>query len=144
MIPTVSARAIETVGEEKASLVSGITFMCQLAGSALLLAVNTAVFAAVGTGRIRQILDAQGVELAPAQFAAATDFMVGSQNIHHFTPGGLDVSSVGHLAEVVTQAYLDGLQVVLWSSGALVAVAFLLVLKFVPGRPAATLVPAVP
>ena len=46
VIPTVSYRAIEAVGIDRASLVSGIVFMCQLSGAALMLAVSTAIFSA--------------------------------------------------------------------------------------------------
>lgn len=136
-IPTVSARAIETAGEDKAGLVSGITFMCQLAGSALLLAINTAIFAAVGTMRLGQLLAEKGIDLTAAEKASAADVMTGAQTVSQLHLVNHSIAELGNLAQIVNQSYLDGLQVVMWLSGVLVALTFVLVLCFVPGRSAA-------
>ena len=135
VIPTVSARAIETAGTEKAGLVSGITFMCQLAGSAFMLAVNTAIFSAVSALRLDQLFAREGVTLTAAEEAAVGNVMAGAQNVHQLHLQNHTVAQVGDLAGIVSQAYLDGLQVVMWFSAVLVVIALALVLRFVPGEP---------
>ncbi len=137
VIPTVSARAIETAGTEKASLVSGITFMCQLAGSALMLAVNTAIFTAVSAFRLKQLFAKEGVTLTSSEEAAVKNVMAGAQNIHQLHLQNHTIAEVGNVAGIVTQSYLDGLQVIMWFSALLVIISFAMVLRFVPGqRPA--------
>ncbi|MEX1118193.1 MAG: MFS transporter [Terrimicrobiaceae bacterium] len=134
VIPTVSARAIETAGTEKASLVSGITFMCQLAGSALMLAVNTAIFTTASTHHLNQLFAKEGVTLTSAEEAAVGNVMAGARNIHQLHLKNHTIAEVGDLAQIVTQAYLHGLQVIMGLSAVLVLVSFLMVLCFVPGR----------
>jgi len=136
VIPTVSARAIETAGIEKASLVSGITFMCQLAGSAFMLAVNTAIFTAVSSLRLDQLFAREGVKLTAEEEAAVGKVIAGAQNISELHLQNHTIAQVGDLAEIVGQAYLHGLQVVMGFSAVLVALALVLVLRFVPGKPA--------
>lgn len=130
VIPTVSARAIETAGSGRASLVSGITFMCQLAGSALMLAINTAVFAAVSFHQLDGILARENVVLTQAERAEVQAVMTGAQSVRafHLPPA----EEVGNLSKWVSQAYEGGLQVVLWISAALVMLTLLAVLRFVP------------
>lgn len=132
VIPTISVRAIETVGTAKASLVSGITFMCQLAGAAVMLAINTAIFALVSASRLKQLLAAENVTLTSAQNGAVEAVLRGAGSIHEL-PASL-AAEAGDAAALVARAYADGLQVVLWFSGALVAVALALVLRFVPRK----------
>lgn len=130
VIPTVSARAIETAGADRASLVSGITFMCQLAGSALMLAVNTAIFAAVASRRLEGLLAQNDIGLNAANRATVESVMTGAQSVRAFhLPHAEDLGSV---ADFVGQAYRGGLEVVLWISAALVFITLLLVLRFVP------------
>ena len=134
VIPTVSARAIETAGTEKASLVSGITFMCQLAGSAFMLALNTAIFTAVSGLRLKQLFAREGVTLSGSEEAAVGNVMAGAQNIHQLHLQNHTIAEVGDLAQIVTESYLHGLQVIMWLSAVLVLVSFVMVLRFVPGR----------
>jgi MFS family permease len=132
VIPTVSARAIETAGAERASLVSGITFMCQLAGSALMLAINTAIFTAVASRELDGILARERIALTTADRAAIESVMTGSQTVRAFhLPHAEELSG---LASAVGQAYQGGLQVVLGISAVLVFLTLLLVLRFVPAR----------
>jgi MFS family permease len=130
VIPTISVRAIETVGTARAGLVSGITFMCQLAGAAVMLAINTAIFARVSAGRLRQFFAAENVTLNDSQNAAVAAVLRGAGSIHEL-PKSL-ASEAGDAAHLVEQAYTDGLQVVLWFSAALVVVVLALVMRFVP------------
>ncbi|MEJ0089294.1 MAG: MFS transporter [Limisphaerales bacterium] len=132
VIPTISVRAIETVGTAKASLVSGITFMCQLAGSAVMLAVNTAIFASVSTQSLKSLFASQNVSLTSSQNAAVEAVFRGAGSIHEI-PKSL-VTEAGDAAELVTRAYGGGLQIVLWISAALVAVTLALVIKYVPKK----------
>jgi MFS family permease len=132
VIPTVSARAIETAGAERASLVSGITFMCQLAGSALMLAINTALFTAVASRQLDGILDRDKISLTAADRATVESVMTGAQTVRAFhLPHAEDLAG---LASSVGEAYQGGLQVVLWISALLVFGTLLLVLRFVPAR----------
>jgi EmrB/QacA subfamily drug resistance transporter len=130
VIPTVSARAIETAGSERASLVSGITFMCQLAGSALMLAINTAIFAAVSSRQLDEIFARENIVLAPADRATVEAVMTGAQTARafHLPPA----EALGNLTQWVSQAYQGGLQIVLCVSAGLVLVTLLAVLRFVP------------
>jgi hypothetical protein len=130
VIPTVSARAIETAGTERASLVSGVTFMCQLAGSAVMLAVNTAIFAAVGASAFRQA--AAGLNLSADQTTAVLQILTGAPNIHAIP--GVTAADVAEIAPLVASAYASGLQVVLWIGAALLLVAVVLVALYVPSR----------
>lgn len=132
VIPTVSARAIESAGSARASLVSGITFMCQLAGSALMLAVNTAIFTAVGAQELTRLFAREGVTLTAAQRSVVGDVMEGASSVHALPLH--TVADVPDFAGIVTQAYTAGLQTVLWVSGLLVAAVLLMVLRFVPRR----------
>ncbi len=134
VIPTVSARAIETAGAAKASLVSGITFMCQLAGSALMLAVNTAIFTAVSASRLKQLFAKEGVTLTSSEEAAVGNVMAGAQNIHQLHLQNHSIAEVGDLAQIVTESYLHGLQVIMWFSAVLVLFSLIRVLQCVPGR----------
>lgn len=134
VIPTVSARAIETAGTEKASLVSGITFMCQLAGSALMLAVNTAIFSAVSTRQLTQLFAREGVTLTPFEETAIGKVMAGAQNIDQLHLPNFSHTTTADLGRIVTESYLHGLQVVMGFSAALVVVSLLLVFRFVSGR----------
>jgi EmrB/QacA subfamily drug resistance transporter len=145
VIPTISVRAIEVVGTRKASLVSGITFLCQLAGAAAMLAINTVIFEAVSTSRSNQLFVDQQVTLTSAQETAVDAVLRGPGSIHEI-PAAL-AKEAGDAADLVERAYGDGLQVVLWFSAALVFVALLLVLRFVPRKsqpmlPASTLATA--
>jgi MFS family permease len=132
VIPTISVRAIETVGTANASLVSGITFMCQLAGAAVLLAVNTVIFAAVSASRLKQLFAAQNVTLTGSQNTAAEAVLRGAGTIHEL-PAAL-ATDVDDAADLLAWAYAHGLQVVLWLSAALVVLALALVLRFVPSK----------
>ena len=132
VIPTISVRAIETVGTSKASLVSGITFLCQLAGAAAMLAINTVIFESVSASRSSQFFAEQSVTLTSSQQTAVAAVLRGPGSIHEI-PAAL-AKEAGDAANLVEQAYGDGLQVVLWFSAGLVAVALLLVLRFVPRK----------
>jgi MFS family permease len=134
VIPTVSARAIETAGAERASLVSGITFMCQLAGSALMLAINTALFTAVAFRQLDAILARNQIAVSPESRATIDSVMTGAQTVRAFhLPHAQDLDGI---ASLVGQAYQGGLQIVLWVSAVLVFLTLLLVLRFVPARAA--------
>ncbi len=130
VIPTVSARAIETAGAERASLVSGITFMCQLAGSAFMLAVNTAIFSIISALTMDRLLAQEGVVLTPIQQQAVEQVMAGAHTLHQMP--AQTMSAVAHLSAILNQAYCEGLQVIMWVNGALVLVALLLAWRFVP------------
>jgi MFS family permease len=132
VLPTVSVRAIETVGSAKAGLVSGIMFLCQLAGAAVLLAINTAIFAVVSAARMNQFFAADNISLTAGQQAAVDAVLRGAGSIHEI-PASL-VSETGDAARLVERAYADALQVVLWISAALVVATLVVVLRFVPRR----------
>jgi MFS family permease len=138
VIPTISTRAIEATGLERASFVSGIVFMCQLAGAALLLAVSTAIFSAASARDLERSVARDGIVLAPDQRQAVEEVIAGARTVHALplrTAAELD-----DLASIVDRAYQFGLSVVLWLSAALVLIALALVLRFV--RPGLT--PPVP
>ncbi len=75
VIPTVSSRAIEAVGIDRASLVSGVVFMCQLSGAALMLAVSTAIFSAASARDLERSYTRDGIVLAPDQRQAVDEVM---------------------------------------------------------------------
>jgi MFS family permease len=132
VIPTVSARAIETAGTERASLVSGITFMCQLSGSALMLAVNTAIFTAVSFSSLTGVLAAEHRTVTPAEEVLISGVISGAQTVHQLPAH--TAASLPHLATHLDVAYRSGLETVLWVSAGLVAIVLLMVLRFVPRR----------
>ena len=134
VIPTVSARAIETVGTDKASLVSGIIFMCQLAGAALMLAVNTAIFTAISSRHLDQLLTRNHVNLSGAEKTLLEEVITGAQNIKIFEASQPGIANLADMTQIANQAYLSGLQVVMWFSAAVIILSLLLVLRYVPGR----------
>ena len=121
VIPTISVRAIETVGTAKAGLVSGITFMCQLAGAAVMLAINTVICASVGASSLKRLFASQNITLNASQNVAVEDVLRGAGSVHQL-PRSLACES-GDIADLAARAYADGLQVVLWFSAALLVVA---------------------
>ncbi len=132
VIPTVSARAIEAAVTARAGLVSGITFMCQLAGSAFMLAINTAIFTAVGMGESFRLFAAKKVTLTPPDIQAVSGILSGAGSIHQ-----LPLHTVGDVpgyAEILDRAYRTGLQSTLWLSAGLVIAVLLMVLRNVPRR----------
>jgi hypothetical protein len=112
--------------------VSGITFMCQLSGAAVMLAINTVIFASVSASRLQLLFAAQNVTLTSSQNTAVEAVLRGAGSIHEL-PTSL-AAEAGDAADLVARAYGDGLQVVLWFSAALVVVAVALVLRFVPRK----------
>lgn len=132
VIPTISVRAIETVGTSKASLVSGITFLCQLAGAAAMLAINTVIFESVSANQSQKLFVEHNVTLTSTERTAVDAVLNGPGSIHEI-PAAL-AREAGDAADLVEQAYGNGLQVVLWVSAALVIVTLLLVLRFVPRK----------
>ena len=125
-------RAIEAVGTAKVSLVSGITFMCQLSGSAVMLAINTVIFATVSAKTLRNLLAVEHVPLTAAENTAVESILRGAGSIHEL-PAAL-ARETGDAANLVARAYSDGLQVVLYLSAALVFFALLLTMRYVPRR----------
>jgi len=132
VIPTVSARAIESAGTERASLVSGITFMCQLSGSALMLAVNTALFTGVSMAALARLLSSQQATLTAAESSGVQGILSGAQSVHQLP--AQTIAAVPRLADFLNQSYMAGLQSVLWLSAGLVILVLLMVLAFVPRR----------
>lgn len=133
VIPTVSYRAIEAVGIDRASLVSGIVFMCQLSGAALMLAVSTAIFSAASARDLERSYTRDGIVLAPDQRQAVDEVMAGAKNVHALPLR--TVTEVADLAGIVDRAYQHGLRIVLWLSAGLVFVCLAFVLLFVKSPP---------
>jgi EmrB/QacA subfamily drug resistance transporter len=132
VIPTVNTRAIETVGVARASLTGGVTFMCQLAGASLVLAIATALFTAGSHHALAQSLAQQHLTLSPAEQQSVDTVLAGAKTIHTLvkTP----VLDSAPLRAAVTAAYQSGLQLALWASTGLIALILLLVLRYVPAR----------
>jgi len=130
VIPTVSTRAIETAGTERASLASGIQFMCQLSGAALLLAVGTAIFSMVGTAQLGKGIARDGIVLTPAQNAVAASVLEGAQRSTLIHTSSTRVDEL--VISAVDAAYRSGLAAAMTLAGVLVVVALILVLRFVP------------
>jgi len=130
VIPNVSSRAIETVGVERASLVSGITFMAQLSGAAVIMAVNTAIFTATSTHNFQASLARERVTLTAPQQEIVQEVMMGAKRAQTVTAGPL--SGVDHVVTHLDAAYQFGLRVILWFSGVVVLVALALVWRHVP------------
>jgi len=129
VIPTVSSRAIEAAGMDRASLVSGIVFMCQLSGAALMLAVSTAIFSAASARDLERSCAREGIVLASDQRQAVEEIMAGAKNIHALPLR--TVAEIDDLARIVDQAYQNGLRMALWLSAGLVVVSLAFVLRFV-------------
>jgi MFS family permease len=132
VIPNISARAIETVGVARAGLVSGITFMAQLSGSALMLAIGTVIFAKVSSASMEKQFLNEGVHLSESQWKAVGEIMTGPQTFHNGPVQTID--QVPHLAQILSGAYQSGLQTVLGLGAVLVGLTLLLVLRYVPQK----------
>jgi MFS family permease len=129
LIPTAGAVAIETVGMERASLASGILFMAQLAGAAVLLAINTAIFAALASSALDRRTAEAGIQLDSAARQDAVNILAGAETIHQLPPS--EIGKYPHLQEILTAAYGEGLAGVLFISAGLAFVGLLLALRFV-------------
>lgn len=132
--PTIGSRAIATAGEARAGLITGVTFMCQLAGAAVMLAINTAIFTAVAHHILRLDLTAKAITPTEAQTDALAKILTGADTIHQIPSAR--AGDVASLADLVRHAYANGLSVVILLGAALLAVAFFLIWRFVPDRPA--------
>jgi len=132
VLPTITSRAIEAAGIERASLVSGIVFMCQLSGAALMLAVSTAIFSAASARDLERSFAREGIVLSPDQRQAVEEVMAGAKSVHALPLR--TVTEVDDLAGIVDLAYQHGLRIVLWLSAGLVVVSLAFVPLFVkPG-----------
>ncbi|MGA2051887.1 MAG: MFS transporter [Opitutales bacterium] len=129
VIPTVNTRAIETAGIARASLTGGVTFMFQLAGATLVLALATALFTTGSHHALDQRLTQDRLTLGPAQQQTVATILSGAKTIHTLvkTP----VLDSGPLRTAVTAAYQSGLQLALWASASLLVLILLLVLRYV-------------
>lgn len=132
VIPNVSSRAIETVGVERASLVSGITFMAQLSGAALIMAISTAIFTAASSQNLQTQLARDDITLSAEQSRAVEQVMLGAKRAQ--TVPAQTAQEVEDITRYVNDAYLHGLRIALWFGAAVVLVALVLVARFVPGR----------
>jgi len=129
-IPTISTRAIETVGVARASLASGVTFMCQLSGAALLLAITTAFFTYGSHRAFFAEVVRGGLTLSPPQLDTVNTLLAGAKTLHTLVKHPALYSPA--VISAVTHAYQSGLQLALWISAALVVIPLLLVLRYVP------------
>lgn len=133
VVPTVSAKAIEAAGSARASLASGLVFMSQLSGAAVLLAVNTTVFTLIATSTLDQAIEGHPSPPSAGERVEMNDILTGS--------GTLRALPVGHqpavleLPELVTSAYQRGLRVILGISFVLVLGALLVTARFVSNPP---------
>jgi hypothetical protein len=125
---------------DRASLVSGIVFMCQLSGAAVMLAVNTAIFSATSARDVERSSIREGIVLDPDQRQAVEEIMTGAKNIHALPLR--TVVEMDDLADIVDDAYQYGLRMALWLSALFVVVSLVLVLRCV--RAAPTALPAAP
>ena len=132
--PTIGSRAIATAGEARAGLITGVTFMCQLAGAAVMLAINTAIFTAVAHRILRLGLADEGIVPTPAQSDALAKILTGADTIRQLPSAR--AGDVPGLADLVRAAYEGGLSIVILLGAALLVVAALLICRFVPDRPA--------
>jgi hypothetical protein len=107
VIPTISTRAIEAARLERASLVSRIVFMCQLAGRRSHARGEHGAFSAVSARDLQRSLARDGIVLAPDQRQAVEEIIAGAGSVHALplrTAGEFD-----DLAEIVDRAYQAGL-----------------------------------
>jgi MFS family permease len=132
VIPTISTRAIETAGLDRASLASGVSFMCQLAGAGFLLALTTAIFSYVSQQELDRQLLSHHLVLTPAQSLTVQSVLLGDQTTQTLaTPTNPDESA---LLAATTLAYQNGLRVALWVSTGLVVATLLLAFRYIPPR----------
>lgn len=136
VIPTVTTRAIDSVGTENAGLVSGVTFMAQLAGAALMLAINTAIFAAIASADFKSAVASAKLALTSAQQEAAYSILNRAGTLHAIPEARID--DVPEIAGIITHSYEAGLSVVMYIGAALLIIAFILVATFVPKKRASS------
>ena len=130
VIPTVSARAIESAGAERASLVSGVTFMCQLSGSALMLALNTSIFSIVSGNVFRRLLVAQPTA---EQSQIASEILTGAATAHALPVH--TAADAPDIAEMLNLSYQVGLQWLMWLGAGFLLISWILIWRFVPKPP---------
>jgi MFS family permease len=130
VIPTVSARAIETAGSERAGLATGITFMAQLAGSAALLVVYTAIFRATSRSSINAQLQSADVTLTGEEEVAVSHLVSGGGTIHGLPRSTSD--AIPDLAAIVQTGYEHGLAIVMFLCGASALVTLVLMWRVLP------------
>jgi len=134
VIPTVNARAIESAGSERAGLVSGVTFMCQLSGSALMLALNTALFSVVSWSTLDRLLGAKDIILSAPQQQIAGAILTGAATAHAIPMH--TVAEAAEISDILNLSYQTGLQWLMWLGAILLIFAWFLIWIFVPNRAA--------
>lgn len=139
VIPTLSTRAVEVAGIERASLAGGVTFMLQLSGAALLLAIATTIFITTSRGAADAALTRDGIALTVAERGALDDLLVGAATARTLTithAAHPDGPLVAELVSAARTAARAGMRNMFLFSAGVVFLTLVLTIRYVRGRPA--------
>jgi len=142
-IPTLGTRAVEVAGMERASLASGVTFMLQLAGAALLFAIATSLFVALSDPALERALARDRVVLRSEERVALDGLLTGATTARTLAlPRVADTPAMrSELVRAGQEAYGAGVRAMLLFAAGIVVVTLLLAVQFVRGGPAAAATP---
>ena len=136
VLPTLSTRAVEVAGIERASLAGGVTFMLQLSGAALLLAVATTIFIASSRSSLAAALAREEIVLTVVERAATDNVLVGASTARSLATKigtGSDSPLGPELIAAVRTACHDGMRNMLLFSASVVFLTLGLTIKNVRG-----------
>ncbi|MEM0966705.1 MAG: MFS transporter [Verrucomicrobiota bacterium] len=131
-LPAGTSRAVQTAGVEQASLASGIVFLVQLAGAALLMAIGTALFYVISGFSMDAALSAKNQTLTASEQQIVTGILSGAENVKQIPEKTLD--KLPELVGMMQGAYSNGLRWVLWFLAAVSAIVLVLIAAFIPRK----------
>ena len=132
IIPAVTTAAVAAAGVARASLASGISFMAQLAGAALIFAIATTLFANIATGSLEHRLGTIWLKSTQLQQAALISLLVGAETAQAVSKPGPADPPISEI-QVARESYLGALRATFLFSAAVTLVASLVALLWVGG-----------
>ena len=114
-----------------ASLAGGVLYMCQIAGSSIGLGLMTAIFTVSAQSHVHSTAIANVLD--NAQEHAVNGILAGNANAHHLLTQFPHSRAL--LTSLARSAFVDGTQTAFHVCAALAAVAFVISVVFIKGRP---------
>jgi EmrB/QacA subfamily drug resistance transporter len=134
VLPSANVAGINSVGLSRAGLISGILFMIQLSGAAVMLAIGTGLFAFVSEKNLDRGLAREHITLTATQKTTVESVLRGAGTIHEL-PAAKASDTGDNIAPIVQDAYRKGLSALFITNGLIVVIALLLTFRFIKDDP---------
>ncbi len=129
IIPALTTAAVAAADISHASLASGLSFMAQLAGGALVFAIATTIFASVATRSLQHRLGTVWMQSSHQQYAAMQSLLLGADAVKD-----LGASVTASQIQVSRSSYLAALRATFLFGAAVNLVSGVIALIWVGGR----------